>query len=285
MNASDVFLEVEHGWLRNGDVAIHYTTLGAGPLLVALHGFPEFWYSWRHQLAPLGRQFQVVAIDQRGYNKSDKPRGREHYAMNRLVSDLTATIEHFGQASAVVMGHDWGGAVSWATAITRPQYVERLVILNVPHPKGLERALVHDPAQQAASQYVRDFQQGGAHKALSAKQLAAFVTNTAGDRERYIEALERSDFEAMLNTYQMNYPAAPYAERLGELPKVQCPVLMIHGLQDPALLPGTLAGTWDWIAKDLTLITVPDAGHFVHQDKPEFVNQTLLMWLNREGDH
>lgn len=133
---ADIWSEVEHGYADNQGVKIHYATVGEGPLVVMIHGFPDFWYSWRHQMQGLKDDFKVVAIDQRGYNKSSQPKGDDNYAMGLLVSDVAAVIKHFGQDKAIVVGHDWGGSVAWSTAFALPQMVDRLIILNLPHRAG-----------------------------------------------------------------------------------------------------------------------------------------------------
>ena len=125
-----------HGYaVSEGGVKIHYASLGNGPLVVMIHGFPDFWYSWRHQMAALSDTFQVVAIDQRGYNLSDKPKGVESYDMRLLVGDVAAVIRHLGRDKATIVGHDWGGVVAWQFAMNLPQMTENLVILNLPHPQ------------------------------------------------------------------------------------------------------------------------------------------------------
>ena len=144
----------------------------------------------------------------------------------------------------------------------------------------MSRELANNPKQQKNSAYARGFQQEGAHEKLTAEKLAEWVTDPAA-REKYIEAFRRSDFAAMLNYYKRNYPKEPYLEDTSPVVKVKPPVLMIHGLDDWALLPGALNGTWDWLEKDLTLVTIPGAGHFVQQDATEMVNRTMKMWLAR----
>ena len=158
---------------------------------------------------------------------------------------------------------------------------DRLAVLNLPHPKGLNRELANNPAQQRNSQYARAFQLPGAHKLLSAERLAGWVKGEA-KRAKYIEAMKRSDFEAMLNYYKRNYPKPPYEEDASEPVRLKMPVLLIHGLDDQALLHGALNRTWEWLDADLTLMTIPGAGHFVHHDKPALVSRTLKMWLLRD---
>ena len=272
--------KVEHGYADNNGVKIHYVSLGQGPLVVMIHGFPDFWYTWRRQMEGLSDQFQVVAVDLRGYNDSDKPKGVENYAMPVLAGDIAAVIRHLGREQAIVVGHDWGGGIAWYLAMTSPAVVERLIICNLPHWRGLRRELANNPEQRLNSQYARDFQVEGAHLTLTIDRLTRWITDPEA-KPMYIEAFKKSDFEAMLSYYKANYPREPYIEDSSPVVKVQCPVLMIHGLKDQALLPGALNDTWDWLEKDLTLVTVPDATHFVQQDAADLVTRTMRMWLNR----
>jgi pimeloyl-ACP methyl ester carboxylesterase len=269
----------EHGFVDSNGVKIHYVTKGEGPLLVMLHGFPDYWYTWRKQIPALAEHFQVVAIDLRGFNKSDQPEGVENYAMPKLAGDVKAVIEHFGRKQAVIVGHDWGGAIAWTFAMQHPAMTERLVILNLPHLAALQRELANNPDQRKASAYARRFQQPDAASQLTAEGLTFWVRD-ADAREKYIAAFKRSSFEAMLNYYKANYPREPY-EQPTDLPKVKCSVLMIHGLKDTALLAGGLNDTWEFLEQDLTLVTIPKAGHFVQQDAAKFVTKQMTNWLTR----
>lgn len=276
----DLDARVTHGYATSGTVKIHYAALGdpAKPLIIMIHGFPDFWYTWREQMQALAGDFYCVAIDQRGYNLSDKPSGGEHYDMRLLVGDVVAVIQHLKREKAIVMGHDWGGAVAWTLAITQPQFVDKLIVLNLPHLKGVQRELANNPQQQKNSAYARQFQKEGAHKLLMPEILAGWVKDPEA-RKKYIEAFKRSDFEAMLHYYKRNYPKEPYKEDSFPMPKVKAPVLLIHGLADTALLPAMLNNTWDWLDNDLTLVTIPNAGHFVQQDATEKVNRAIIQWL------
>jgi epoxide hydrolase 4 len=278
----DIEKRVEHGYADSGGVKIHYAALGdkKNPLIVMIHGFPDFWYSWRDQMAALSSDYYVVAIDQRGYNLSDKPKGVENYDMRLLVGDVIAVIKHLGREKAIIVGHDWGGAVSWTLATYQPQFVEKLIILNLPHLRGLSRELANNPQQQKNSQYARDFQQPDAHTKMTPEGLTFWVKDPEV-KKKYIEAFKRSDLEAMLNYYKRNYPREPYKEDTSPVVKVKMPVLMIHGLGDPALLPGALNNTWEWLESDLTLVTIPKAGHFVQQDASDMVTRSIKMWLKR----
>jgi pimeloyl-ACP methyl ester carboxylesterase len=285
---TDLYDRVEHGYAQSeGGVKIHYATLGQGPLVVMIHGFPDFWYSWRHQMEGLADRYQVVAVDQRGYNLSDQPKGVESYDMRLLVGDIAAVIKHLGKEKATIVGHDWGGAVAWQFALNVPQMTENLIILNLPHPNGLARELKDNPEQIKNSEYARNFQSKSADDptvffgmAMTPQTMSGWVRDAAA-KAHYVEAFERSDREAMLNYYKQNYPrgAGETAAAPPELPKAKMPVLMFHGLADTALHSDALSNTWDWLEKDLTLVTVPGAGHFVQQDAAQIVTDTMKWWL------
>ncbi|MEZ5559312.1 MAG: alpha/beta hydrolase [Pseudomonadales bacterium] len=288
---ADLRDEVQHHYADNDGVKIHYVSAGRGPLVVFIHGFPDFWYSWRHQMEALEDRFRVVAMDQRGYNRSDHPEGVEQYDMALLVADVAAVVRDAGAQRATIVGHDWGGAVAWQVAFRRPEIVERLVILNLPHPNGLARELAGNPEQRANSAYARRFQEGSADDPdiffggpMTAESLAGWVTDPAA-RSDYISAFQRSDFTAMLNYYKRNYPRLPppsageEAVAANAPPRLTMPVLMFHGLADQALNSDALNNTWDWLDGDLTLVTVPGAGHFVQQDAADLVSRTLRWWL------
>jgi pimeloyl-ACP methyl ester carboxylesterase/GNAT superfamily N-acetyltransferase len=166
---------IEHKFADNDGVKIHYVTTGDGPLIVFVHGFPDFWYSWRHQMEGLKDDYRVVALDTRGYNKSDKPEKQEDYDMSLLVGDVAAVIRAENQESAIIVGHDWGGLISWQFAMTHPEMISKLVIVNLPHPKGLSRELANNEEQQANFQYARNFQKPDSHEQLDARRLAGFV--------------------------------------------------------------------------------------------------------------
>jgi pimeloyl-ACP methyl ester carboxylesterase len=277
---ADIESRVKHGYADSNGVKIHYATTGSGPLVVMIHGFPDYWYTWRNQMDALADSYQVVAMDQRGYNLSDKPAGVENYDMRLLVGDVIAVIRHLRKEKAIIVGHDWGGAVAWTLAMSAPDYVDKLIILNLPHPRGLMRELAHNPEQQKASEYARRFQEKDAASKMKVEQLTFWIKDE-DVRQKYLEAFKHSDLEAMLNYYKRNYPREPYHEDPSPPVKVKVPVLMIHGLKDTALLPGALNNTWEWLEKDFTLVTVPGAGHWVQADAPELVSRTMKAWLAR----
>jgi pimeloyl-ACP methyl ester carboxylesterase len=204
--------------------------------------------------------------------------------MPNLVADIAAVIKSEGRSSAILVGHDWGAAIAWQVAIQHPELVDRLVVLSVPHPSGLARELATDKAQQAASQYARNYQEPGSETRFTAEKLAAWVKDPA-EKPGYIEAFERSDFTGMMNYYRANYPSrigeeTPVA-RIDEHDIVQCPVLVIHGLKDQALLASGHSGTWDHVTKDTTILMVPTAGHWVQHDAEPLVDRAIRDWLDQ----
>jgi pimeloyl-ACP methyl ester carboxylesterase len=283
----------DDGFADSGGVKIHYVTSGSGPLVVLIHGIPGFWYDWRHQMPALARHFQVVAIDQRGFNLSDQPEGVQNYTLDKLVGDVDAVVRHFGRQRAMLVGHDSGGWISWRYAMAHPGKTERLAIVNLPHPRCLERELANNPRQHEASDYARQLQRlppggrtlvhdGVAHEITP----EGYAMGFKDEHPKYLEALRRTSIEGIVNFYKANYPRPPYQEQT--YPPVKCPVLMIHGLDDLWLMPEALNDTWCYLEGELTLVTVPKAGHWVHlgpvqaQGAPELVTKRMVSWLTQE---
>jgi pimeloyl-ACP methyl ester carboxylesterase len=267
----------------NHGVKIHYVVDGKGPLVVLIHGFPDYWATWKPLMAELNKAgYRTAALDTRGYNLSDKPKGVAAYAMPNLVGDVAAVIAAEGQKSATIVGHDWGASIAWNTTFSRPDLVNKLIILSVPHPAGLARELATNPDQQKNSQYARNFQKEGSEKNLTAEGLAGWVKDPK-ERAGYIEAFKRSDFAAMMNYYRANYPrgvgdaAAPPPTPQ----RVKVPLLVIHGMKDTALNAAGHSGTWNYVDADTTILMIPTAGHFVQHDAQDLVDRTIRDWLNQ----
>ena len=284
---TDILDEVTHKHANNDGTRIHYVSIGQGPLVVMIHGFPDYWYSWRHQMSALKDHYQVIAIDQRGYNKSDQPEGVENYSMPFLVSDVAAVIKDTGASQATIVGHDWGGAVAWQVALNLPQITRNLIILNLPHPNGLAREMRNNLEQRTNSGYAQKFRQGKASDPdilgggpMTAVRLSQWVQDKEA-KQNYIDAFDRSSFSAMLNYYKANYPrlSDSQSDKAVSAPQLNMPVLMFHGLKDRALHSDGLNNTWDWVDQDLTIVTAPTAGHFVQQDAADLVSKTMKSWL------
>ena len=189
----------EHKYADVNNVRLHYVTAGKGKLIMFLHGFPEFWYEWKNQLTEFGRDYQAVAPDMRGYNLSSKPADVEQYRMKYLVEDIRALVEHLGYKKFVLVSHDWGGGVAWPFAMRHPEYLEKLIVINAPHPITFVRELRDNPAQQKASQYILVHRTPEAEDILSRNNYAMLVISlledglnqgyfTEEDRKAYIEA-------------------------------------------------------------------------------------------------
>jgi pimeloyl-ACP methyl ester carboxylesterase len=270
-------------YATNNGVKIHYVVEGKGPLVVLIHGFPDYWATWTPLMAELNKAgYRTAALDTRGYNLSDKPQGVAAYAMPNLIGDVAAVIAAEGQKNATVVGHDWGAAIAWQTTFARPDLVNKLVIMSVPHPAGMAREMATNRAQQEGSNYARDFQKEGSEKNLNAEGLARWVQDPK-EKPGYVEAFKRSDFAAMMNYYRANYPrgvgesAAPPPAP----PRIKVPVLVIHGMKDTALNAAGHSGTWNYVDADTTIVMAPTAGHFVQHDAEALVNKTVRDWLNQ----
>jgi pimeloyl-ACP methyl ester carboxylesterase len=303
-SSSDLADLGEDGFADSGGVRIHYITKGTGPLVVLIHGIPGFWYDWRNQMPALAQHFQVVAIDQRGFNLSDQPESVEDYTFDKLVGDVDAVVKHFGQAKATLVGHDSGGWISWRYAMALPEKTDRLIIVNMPHPRCLERELANNPRQQQASDYARQLrQQQASDYARQLQQLPPggrnvvidgvsyvlapelYASGFQDEQAKYLEALRCTSIEGIINFYKANYPRPPYQEAI--YPPVKCPVLMIHGLDDMWVMSEALNDTWGYLEKDLMLVTVPKAGHWVHlgpvqaRGAPDLVTKCMVSWLTQ----
>ena len=175
IRGADDGIELREGYAEVGDVKLHYVEAGDGPLIVLLHGFPEFWFGWRLQIEPLvAAGFRVVAPDTRGYNLSSKPEGFEAYAVDLLAADIRGLIEERGAKSALLVGHDWGGSIAWTVAMNHPEVVDRLAILNAAHPRRLSEGL-HHPSQLREVLVLLLLRDTGTARGRSARQRLALL--------------------------------------------------------------------------------------------------------------
>jgi pimeloyl-ACP methyl ester carboxylesterase len=278
----DVWDSVEHHYADNKGTKLHYVTLGEGEPIVFVHGFPDFWYSWRHQMAALAPAFKVIAIDMRAYNLSDKPEGVDSYQMQFLLDDIRAVIRAVGEEKVTVVGHDWGGAISWHFAMAHQQQVERLIILNLTHPRGYAEVVANPTDEQKANfQYAYDIA-SSTPRGQPVPDNVLTLGERSGDAavgERYREALSQSYWDGMTNYYRSNYREKISDIDPNVIPDITCPVLQFHGLRDDAVDKDGLRNTWNWIASDYTLVTTPAAGHFIHWEAKELVSETMSSWL------
>ena len=278
-NDVDIMERVEHHYADSNGVKIHYVTMGEGPLILFVHGFPDFWWTWRNQMDGLQDEYRVAAMDTRGYNKSDKPEGVENYDMTLLIGDVAAVVKDAGEEKAIIVGHDWGGAIAWSFAMYMPEMTDKLIIFNLPHPKGIAMEMAKKEVQYNNASYARNFQKPDSHKVFTAEGLASMVSRGDADvKAKYLEAFSNSSFDSMMNYYRQNYPRPPY-DVIPEMPRVTMPVLEFHGLKDTALYHHSLSNTWEEMDKDFTLVTLPDVGHWSQGEAPELTTTTMRWWL------
>lgn len=283
--------DLRDGFADLGEVRLHYVEAGEGPLVVLLHGFPEFWLGWRFQIPALAAAgFRVVAPDMRGYNLSSRPRGVAAYDADRLAADVRDLIHERGAESACLAGHDWGGGVSWATAMNHPEVVSRLAILNVPHPRrmleGLRRPrqlakswymfvfqLPWLPEQLVRAQHWRFFRRGFEHDARA----GAFPTQ---DIERYVEAWSQPGATtAMINYYRAVFRQTP--KRIeSRMRPIEAPTLVIWGERDRYLGPELAEPKRSDVPNLEPIVRLPTATHWVQHDEPERVSELLIEFFS-----
>jgi epoxide hydrolase 4 len=296
---------ISHEYADVNGVRLHYAKAGSGPLMVFLHGFPEFWYEWHNQIAEFSRDHTVVVPDMRGYNLSSKPEGLPAYAMPNLVGDVEALakklLETSGGSTFTLVAHDWGGVVAWVFAAQHPQMLDRLVIINAPHPTIFGNLLRDNEAQQKASGYMLMFRSAEAEATLSASNYAMLTsmvlgaglkdgTVTEADKKMYLDAWSQPGaLTGGLNYYRssgVGPPASAAAPSQGasaaSIPAmiVRVPTLVIWGEKDTALLTQNLDGL-DQLVPTLTVKRVPEGTHWVVRERPADVNAIIREYLAR----
>jgi pimeloyl-ACP methyl ester carboxylesterase len=306
-------MAIEHRVIETNGVRLHCAVDGSGPLVVFLHGFPDCWYSWRYQLAALAPHFRVVAPDLRGYNESDKPAGVKAYDLAHVVGDVAGLVRAFEAEQAVIVAHDWGGAVAWQLAMDHPALTSRLVVMNCPHQAVFQQHLRGNPRQLAASWYILFFQLPwlpekflglnhawlvgeGIRRAMFQKDAISEenirVLRDAASRPgalrsaiNYYRAVFRSEatasgLPASVRRFFYGDRAFPAPRvRLEDWPRIAAPTMLVWGEQDVALRKEVTYGMDPLFVTPPRIEYVPDAGHWVHQEKPELVNQLLLDFL------
>jgi pimeloyl-ACP methyl ester carboxylesterase len=281
-------------------VRFHYVATGQGPLVLFLHGFPEFWYAWKHELNEFGRDYLAVAPDLRGFNLSEKPPEVDRYTYAHYLNDIGALADHFSpNRKFVLVGHDIGGALAWRFANAHPGRLERLVIINAPHPTIIARLYATSLAQRSATQYTAMYRSAQAETTLSANNYALLVNRVIGaaskgafsddDKREYLRAwAQPGALTGGLNYYRANRVGPPGPEQ-GHLPAagtsdlapplmVDVPTLVIWGEKDQALLPQNLDGLEQFVPK-LTVRRIPDGSHWVVHENPSAVNAHIRQFI------
>lgn len=280
-----------HGHFVIDGIRLHYVEKGQGPLVILLHGFPEFWYAWKRQISVLAEAgYRVIALDQRGYNDSDQPQEARHYRLEMLHQDLRGLLQVTGQKRATFIGHDWGGAIAWTFAMRFPEAVEKLVILNAPHPYRYMQELC-TRVQLFKSWYVfffqlpwlpeffiRAFGFANLRRILRGNPLAP-ETFDEDSLQRFREALARPGaLTAAINYYRALFRYDRGLVRQLIRP-IDTPTLVIWGEQDPYLDVRLTDGLETWVP-NLTLKRLPDLSHWVLAEAPTRVNRLILRFLN-----
>ena len=269
----------------------HYVEAGAGPLVLLLHGFPEFWYSWRFQISALANAgFYVVALDLRGYNKSDKPIGKKQYRLDLLADDVAGFIQGIRKHQAIVVGHDWGGGIAWKVASAYPELVAQLIILNSPHPAVFKREL-RSLAQLRKSWYMFFFQLPYipeiAFRAFNYAVMERVLRRdpvrqnafTPHDLVLYKAAISESGaLTAAINYYRANVRYV-WSNPSWFTESITRPTLVIWGEQDRYLNIGLLEGLSRWVP-DLRIERIPQGSHWIQNDAHECVNELIIQFLN-----
>lgn len=287
-----------HAYASINGVKLHYASNGEGKLILFLHGFPEFWYMWKNQLNEFGKDYQAVAPDMRGYNLSSKPQDVGQYKPKMLMEDIKQLAEYLGHKKFVLVAHDWGGAVAWSFAIFYPQYLEKLVIINAPHPATFERELRNNPQQRKASVYILMFRSPQAEKKLSDDNYSFLINMAFGDILRQ-GVMSKEDLNEYIKCWSqpgsltggLNYYRAANVDALehpdqallkpavgDSLPKLTVPTLVIWGEKDTALLTGCIEGLEQFVI-DLKIRRVPDASHWVVAERPDLVNSYIREFI------
>ena len=282
---------LQHEYIISNGVRLHYVTQGEGELVLLLHGFPEFWYSWRHQIPELARHYKVVALDLRGYNDSEKPQGKDAYTIPELIKDIKGVIEGLGYDNCILVGHDWGGMLAWSFAYVYPEMVQKLIVLNLPHPAKFTEALGKNLQQMLRSWYILLFQLPLLPESLlqidDNQLIATTFVETATNKEAFTPhdlrvykeaAAKPGALTAMLNYYRYNFQGI-FNRRQWEV--LEVPTMMIWGENDTALGKELTYGTEEYV-RDFVIHYIPDCGHWVQQEKPELVNQYMWEFLNRK---
>jgi epoxide hydrolase 4 len=286
---------VRHEFIDVGEITLHTVLAGPqdGPLVILLHGFPEFWYGWRNQILPLAQAgYRVAAPDQRGYNLSEKPRELSAYRLDRLAGDVVGLMRALGREKAILVGHDWGGVVAWTAAVLYPQHVARLVALNAPYQMVAPRVFWRNPAQLRMSAYILFFQIPLFAEAILRNNhwepLAQTLHHTSRQGifsdamiEQYRQAWWRPGaMTGMLNWYRalLRRPL-PLPRR----PRISVPTLILWGARDTAL-SRPMAQLSAALCEHVRLVFFDDASHWVQHEKWEVVNELLVEFLGPGED-
>lgn len=274
---------MRHDFVEANGLRFHFVTEGEGPLVLLLHGFPQFWYAWRKQIPALAERFRVVAPDLRGYGDTDKPPRIADYKPDILVQDVVALIEALGEKRARIVGHDWGGAIAWATALARPDVVERLAVVNCPHPAILLKKLRSSPAQMLRSWYMGFFQLPWLPEALLRSRVDRLIVGSSADARAFSRE-DREAYRAAFAKPGVAKAAIDYYRAVARYAKVSqakiaAPTLLLWGDKDQALGRELTGGMEPLFSGAFEQKHFADASHWVCEERPDAVNAELLRFF------
>jgi pimeloyl-ACP methyl ester carboxylesterase len=274
--------ELAHKTAQVGSVSLHYVEAGSGPLIVFLHGFPEFWYSWRKQIPALvAAGYRVIALDLRGYNDSSKPEDVAAYHPLEVARDVAGLIAQSGESPCAVVGHDWGGLAAWLLAMAHPDVVSQLVVMNAPHPVPYGRELRRSSSQKLRAAYQLFFAVPLLPRLLLRPFLGTVMRRMTHLTEEELAAYKAvwrkpKALQSMLNYYRA---LKRYRRDLrGAIKRIDVPAMLVWGERDPVFIRATTEAFGEWVP-DLRVERIPRAGHFVQNDAAEKVNELLIAFL------
>ena len=288
---------IAHKYAQVNGIRMHYVEAGTGPLLILLHGFPEFWYSWRHQIPTLSEKFRVVAPDMRGYNKTEKPKAVSSYRTENLATDISELIIALGEENAVIVGHDWGGAVAYQFAADYPEMTRKLVVLNCPHPVVMSKHFRSNFKQLRRSWYMFYFQLPWLPEFLMVRNLQLILAKTFRGWAYRKNAFTDEDLAKYNEVFSkpgqakaaMNYYRAAFRDFFSgshkRFPKINAPTLVIWGENDRALGKELTFGMKKHFSTDFRIKYIADCSHWVQHDHPELVGKNIFNFATNNFNH
>lgn len=268
--------ELESRFATNRGVRLHYVVSGEGALLLFLHGIPDFWKGWRHQLGALSGCYRVAAMDLRGVNYSDKPIDVRSYRVAELIEDVVTILHDLGDAPATIVGHDWGALLGWWVATLHPGLVHSLAALAAPHPRCYLAA--RDAGELNYSQTFRDqILTAAPGVPFEVDRLSNWVSDKV-DRAELASALRRSSPESIRNYYRANLPAM--RSKIAQVPPIKQPVLIMYGAEDRFIPSRYYDLSAQQVAAPCKIVSIPDGGHFIHHESSGTVTAELMRWLD-----
>lgn len=273
-------IEPKSHFAMRGGVRLHYIVAGQGDVVLFVHGIPDFCSGWRPQIAALSSHYRAAAMDLRGFNHSDKPADSRAYRMAELVEDVTTVIRTLGSGRVTLVGHDWGAILAWWVVLLYPQLVSRLAVLSAPHPLCYISARNRGDLRYSA-EFLSQIMAAAPGAPFDVVVLSAWISDPAARRE-LAEGLSRSDPEAIRNYYRVNL--AEHVKLATPISMVKVPTLIMFGARDKFIPERYYVESATYVSAPTKLVSIPDAGHFIHREAAECVNMHLIRWLTEVAE-